>query len=161
MSGAFEIAAGAFAVVGVVDVVIRTGREIYGFLSEVKDAPGNIARLLNSINDTVQLSQASKACLKSLDKNKASLPKSEATLSLQSAIKALNRELQSLRSLTAKFKGSKTWSRVKYVLNDAKIDKAIGHLESNKSLLSSALTLACKYVWDSYRNPTAPGYESY
>jgi hypothetical protein len=159
MSGVFETAAGAFAVVGVVDVVVRTGREISGFLSEVKDAPSNMERLLNSINDTLQLSQASKACLRSLDNRNASLPKSEAILSLGSAIKTLNRELQSLKSLMAKFKGTKTWSRVKYVLSDAKIHKAIGHLESNKLLLSGALTLACRYVWDTCRISIATRYE--
>ncbi|RYN57529.1 hypothetical protein AA0118_g7653 [Alternaria tenuissima] len=143
MSGAFETAAGAFAVVGVVDVVIRTGREIFAFLSEVKDAPSNIEKLLSSINDTVQLSQAAKACLRSLDTRHSSLPKAEAVLSLESAIKALNRELQSLKGMTAKFRGSKTWSRVKYVLNNAKVDKAIRNLESNKLLLSGVLTLAC------------------
>ncbi|CAN9410573.1 unnamed protein product [Alternaria alternata] len=139
MSGAFETAAGAFAVVGVVDVVIRTGREIFAFLSEVKDAPSNIEKLLSSINDTVQLSQAAKACLRSLDTRHSSLPKAEAVLSLESAIKALNRELQSLKGMTAKFRGSKTWSRVKYVLNNAKVDKAIRNLESNKLLLSAYL----------------------
>jgi hypothetical protein len=148
MSGAFETAAGAFAVVGVVDVLIRTGREIYGFLSEIKDAPKNITRLMESIDDTVQLSQASKACLDSLRNNAASLPKSGATLSLDSAIKALNRELQGLKNLTSKFRGNRTWSRVKYVLNDAKIEKATRYLETHKSLLSGSLTLACRCVYD-------------
>jgi hypothetical protein len=148
MSGAFEAAAGAFAVVGVVDVLIRTGREIFSFLSDIKDAPNNITRLTDSINDTVQLAQASKACLDSLHNSAAPLPKTGATLVLDSAIKALNRELQGLKSLTVKFKGNKTWGRVKYVLNDAKIDKATRYLETHKSLLSSALTLACRYVYD-------------
>ena len=158
MSGAFETAAGAFAVVGVVDVVIRTGREIFAFLSEVKDAPSNIEKLLSSINDTVQLSQAAKACLGSLDTRHSSLPKAEAVLSLESAIKALNRELQSLKGMTAKFRGSKTWSRVKYVLNNAKVDKAIRNLESNKLLLSGVLTLACRYVWNTRCESTTTGH---
>lgn len=146
MSGALETAAGAFAVVGVIDVLLRSCREIHGFLSDVKDAPNSIAKLSASIYDTIRLSRASKACLDDLKTRSVASSKSEAILALESATKALNRELQALRVLIAKFKGGRTWSRVKYVLSDAKIDKANKHLEANKSLLAAALSLACRYV---------------
>lgn len=146
MSGALETAASAFAIVGVVDVLIRSCREVFGFLSEVKDAPENITKLSMSISDTIQLSRASKLCLDKLHVQPVALPNSEAILTLESAIKALNRETHALKVLIAKYKGNKTWSRVKYVLSDIKIKKATTHLEANKSVLSAALTLACKYV---------------
>ncbi|KAF2825051.1 hypothetical protein CC86DRAFT_50534 [Ophiobolus disseminans] len=52
-------------------------------------------------------------------------------------------QLQGLKFLLAKFKGTKTWSRVKYVLNDTKVNKATQNLEHAKALLASALTVAC------------------
>ncbi|KAH7392063.1 hypothetical protein DE146DRAFT_766096 [Phaeosphaeria sp. MPI-PUGE-AT-0046c] len=51
MSGAFETAAGAFAVVGVVDVLVRTGRDLYSFLRDVTEAPEDIIRLGDVIRD--------------------------------------------------------------------------------------------------------------
>jgi hypothetical protein len=53
MSGAFEAAAGAFAVAGVADVLVRTSREICSFLGDVSDAPEEIMRLREVIRETV------------------------------------------------------------------------------------------------------------
>jgi len=144
MSGVFETAAGAFAVVGVADVLVRTGRDIYSFLSNVADAPEELNRLRESVKETLLLYQASIQCQDDLKTRKAPATPAGAASLLESATKALNRELQSLKLLIAKFKGFKTWSRVKFVLNNNRVDKAIQNLEHAKALLANALTLACR-----------------
>jgi hypothetical protein len=144
MSGVFETAAGAFAVVGVADVLVRTGRELYSFLRDVADAPEGIKHLRDSIQETLVLYQTSKQCQDNLKARSTSATTSSAIPSLETANKSLNRELQSLKLLVSKFKGTKTWSRVKYVLSEAKVTKAIANLEHAKALLASALTLACR-----------------
>jgi hypothetical protein len=144
MSGALETAAGAFAVVGVADVLVRTGRELYSFLQDIQDAPEDITRLQNFIWETVLLYQTSKKCQNDLKARNAS---TDAVSSLETANKALNRELQSLRLSIGKFKGNKTWGRVKFVLGNARLNKTMGNLERAKNILASALTLACRYVF--------------
>jgi hypothetical protein len=146
MSGAFEAAAGAFAVVGVADVLVRTGRELYSFLRDVAGAPEEIFRLGEVIVETLHLHQATRQCQEELKNRNTSTAHGSATHSLESATKALSRELQNLGTLIKRFKGTKTWNRVKYVLNDAKVVKSIANLEGAKGLLASALTLACWYV---------------
>jgi hypothetical protein len=144
MSGAFEAAAGAFAVVGVADVLVRTGRELYSFLQDITDAPEEITRLRDFILETVLLYRASKRCQNDLNARTASTSPCSAIFSLNTATGALKRELESLERLVVKFKGNKTWSRVKFVLDKAKLNKSISSLERMKALLASALTLACQ-----------------
>jgi hypothetical protein len=144
MSGAFEVAAGAFAVVGVADVLVRTGRELYGFLSDLADAPEAIIRLREIIKETTHLYAAARKCQENVKNETASTAPSGAVITLESASKALSRELRSLSLLISKFKNAKTWSRVKYVLSEAKVNKAIANLEGVKSLLGNALVLACR-----------------
>jgi Tfp pilus assembly protein PilP len=59
MSGAFEVAPGAFAVVGVSDILIRTGRFLYGFLGNITDVPEEMIRLREIIKETTTLYAAS------------------------------------------------------------------------------------------------------
>lgn len=146
MSGVLETTASAFAVVGFVDVLVRTGCEIYGFLRDVADAPKHVDRLRESIKETLVLYQTSKQCQNDLKIRSYSATTAGAVVSLESATKALDRELQRLQKLITKFKGTKTWSRVKYVLDEAKVNKALQNLEQTKALLASALTLACMCV---------------
>jgi hypothetical protein len=57
-------------------------------------------------------------------------------------MKALDRELRNLKSQVAKFKGSKTWSSVKFVLDKSKVERLTGKLDSAKTYLAIALNLA-------------------
>lgn len=142
MSACLEIAAGAFAVVGAADVIARTAREVYAFLCDVVDAPENIDRLRTTVNEITLLIETTHQCLKALGGRK----QSAATLaSLDTATRGLRRELQSLKSASTKFKGNnKTWSRIKYVLDDKKVSKALLNLERSKTMLGNALLVACK-----------------
>jgi hypothetical protein len=49
--------------VGVVDVLVRTGRDLYSVLHDVADAPEDIERLCDCINDTVVIAEATKQFL--------------------------------------------------------------------------------------------------
>lgn len=142
MSGVFETAAGAFAVVGVADVVIRSGRELYSFFADIADAPKDVERLRDNINDITLLSETSRECLNHLKNSTTSV---KVIALLDSALKALSRELQSLKSLLGRFKGgNKAWGRIKYVLDERKTKKALDNLERSKTLLGNALNLAQK-----------------
>lgn len=139
MSGAFETAVGAFAVVGVADVVIRTGRELYRFFSDVAEAPAELQRLNESIRDTVQLVEA-------LKKRAPTKVDADIVASVETAVKALDRELKSIKLSLAKFKGVKTtWSKIRFTLDDRKVAKALVNLERAKSLLGNSLTIIYGY----------------
>jgi hypothetical protein len=145
MSGALEVAAGAFAVVGVVDVLVRTGRDVYDFLRDVEDAPANAAKLCETIADSILLADASKRYLQQLQNQNPHAPIADTPGALTSALKAIDREVRSLKMLTAKCKGNKSkWSSIRYALSGQRIDKALSTLERYKSTLATALTLACR-----------------
>tara|TARA_R110002003_G_scaffold27_25_gene1513 strand:+ start:11209 stop:12951 length:1743 start_codon:yes stop_codon:yes gene_type:complete len=158
MSGAFESVAGAFAAVGVADVLVRTCGEVIGFLRDVADAPEDISRLHKAIEETVILAQGAIQCLNNLKARRATTTTTGGVAALESSTKALNREVQALRLLIGKFKGNKTWSRVKYVLSETKVTKAIRNLEHSKSQLASAVALAGRYVTPSKRRLAFGGF---
>lgn len=143
MSGAFETVAGAFAVVGVADVVVRTGREIYSFIRDVVDAPNHLIILRECLQDVNILARACRQCLDKVSAGaEPSIPPS-LIAPLDAGLKALNRELQSLKVHLARFRGTRrTWDRVKYVLDERKIEKALSNLERSKTLLANALMVA-------------------
>ena len=142
MSGAFETVAGAFAVVGVADVVIRSGREVCSFFAAVADAPNEVNRLRDSIHANTCLAEAAKECLHHLKNYTAS---SRLVSSFNTALKALKREVESLNRLLAKFGTTRIlWSSIKYVLDDRKVRKALANLEASKTLLTSTLSLVCR-----------------
>ncbi|KAF3036337.1 hypothetical protein E8E12_006907 [Didymella heteroderae] len=143
MSGALEVAAGAFAVVGIADVLIRSGRELYNFLRDIEDAPANATKLRVMIEDSVLLADASKQY--SLQLKAQHAPITDTSCALASALKAMDREVKSLKILTAKCKGNKKrWSSIRYALSEQRIDKALSNLERSKSTLATAFTLACR-----------------
>jgi hypothetical protein len=143
---ALETASGAFAAVGVADVLIRVGRDIYSFLCDVADAPDDLKRLNEHINDNLLFAEISKECLQELSKSSQTTATANIINSLGTTLRALNRELQSLSRLIAKYIKTKTWNRIKYVLDERKVGKALESLERTKSNLASILTLACRSV---------------
>ncbi|KAJ4993855.1 hypothetical protein SVAN01_00909 [Stagonosporopsis vannaccii] len=142
MSGAFEIAAGAFAVVGVADVLIRSGRELYSFLQRIDDAPEDARKLQQTIEETVALVNASKACLERLAQHPDAASADKVTLSFRQALNSLERELKSLKILVAKIRGTtKKWDRIKFVLDQNRVAKALQRLEHSKLSITAALSL--------------------
>jgi hypothetical protein len=145
MSG-LEVAASAFAIVGVADVLVRTGREVYSFLRDVADAPKELERLRETVQDVVLLAETSRPSLETLKAGTAAGPPTAATSSLDAALKALDRELRSLKGFIPKVKGRRTWNNVKHVLDASKVAKSTRNLENAKTFLASALTLASRYA---------------
>ncbi|KAH7139279.1 hypothetical protein B0J11DRAFT_610664 [Dendryphion nanum] len=147
MADPFSIVASSFAVVGVTDVVLRLSAECYRFLSDIKDAPAEIVRLRNCIKDNDQLLVSLKRHLDELRCSAAMIspptPASNSDLDgLPASIRALQRELGNLKSLVKKHGGGdKTWARIKWVLDDRKVNKSVEKLESTKATLSLALAL--------------------
>jgi hypothetical protein len=143
MSGLFETAAGAFAVVGVVDVLVRTGRELHTFLREVSDAPSSLAVLRDNIGDMLVLANTCKGCLQRLIDNAQYTCSADVVVLFRKAVDSLEQEVKRLNTLTARYKGkSRRWSSIKYVLDESRIAKAINNVERSKSSMSNTLALA-------------------
>lgn len=147
MSGALEVAAGAFAVVGVADVLLRTGRDLYDFLRDIEDAPNDLRRLCDVIQETLLLASASARCLQQLETRTQPTANQCVIDALRKARNALEREVKSVKTHTVKFKGNnRRWSNVRHVLNEQKIKKSVENLERAKTLMANALVLACRSV---------------
>lgn len=148
MSGALELAAGAFAIVGVADVAVRTGREVHSFLRNIVDAPEEINRLCTIVKEVAILAETAKQLLDKIAKQKQTDTTRQSISLFEVALKSLNRELQNLRVLSARFRGGNSaWSRVRYVLDERKLNKAFENLERSKSLIGNALQVAGRYVF--------------
>lgn len=147
MAEPFSTAASAFAVVGVVDVVLRASIECCRFLSKIKDAPAEIDRLRTCIKENTQLIETLKKHLDRLRDPTSSVVWSTTELSstfdgFNSSVRALHRELNALQTLAKKHgSADTTWARVKWVLDGRKMSKSLEKLERSKSTLSVALSL--------------------
>ncbi|CAN9272592.1 unnamed protein product [Alternaria alternata] len=146
MSAGLEFAAGIFAIIGVAEVIVRTGREVHGFLRDISGAPEEIDRLCTTVKETTLLAETVKQILETLASRKPADTTDRITALFESALKSLQRELQNLRILNARFRGvsNKTWSRVKYVLDERKVNKMFNNLERAKSLLANSLHVASR-----------------
>ena len=144
MSG-LELAAGIFAAVGFVDVVLKTGREVHSFLGDINDAPKDLAALRDSLQRALELADVSKNVLLDLANKKTSQAPGGVASLLQQCLKGLDLELRKLKSHLARYKGtSRSWVNVKYVIDEHKISKATSRIGSLKADLAAALTLASK-----------------
>ncbi|KAF2785996.1 hypothetical protein K505DRAFT_205690, partial [Melanomma pulvis-pyrius CBS 109.77] len=152
MPDPLSLAASSFAVIGVADVVLRVGVECCRFLSEIKDAPAEIDSLRTCIKDNLQLVDTLKKHSDDLrdPAPPMSLPATDASSALDgfnSSIRALHRELNALQALAKKHSGiDKTWARVKWILDERKINKSLEKLERSKSTLGVALSLLEGFV---------------
>lgn len=142
----FSVAASSFAVVGVADVVLRAGKEVYQFLNAIKDAPAEVERLRQCIHDNALVVQESKRYWEELKQSASSISSSTTSLSqafLQfiSPLRSLDRELSALGSLVKRYKGVTSWGRIKWVFDERKILKSLQKLEMSKSTLTALLVL--------------------
>ncbi|KAL7772503.1 hypothetical protein CFE70_002462 [Pyrenophora teres f. teres 0-1] len=119
MSGTLELAAGVLAIVGAADVAVRTGREVHGFLRNIAGAPEEINRLCATVKEVAILAETAKQLLDKIAKQRQTDVTGQSVGLFEAALKSLNRELQNLRILSARFRGgNNTWSRVRYVFID-------------------------------------------
>ena len=152
MSKPISIAAGAFAVVGVLDVVVRASLGLSRFFSSIKDAPKEIERLRYCIEDDQLLVKSSSAYLSPLlappiAKIEEAVVHSVDLNLVHTAVAALQRELLGLEIISKKQHGTcKTWAQLRCVLDKHRIDMYLQKLEYAKSMLLLALSLASRSV---------------
>lgn len=153
MADPISTVASSFAVVGLTDVVIRAGKEIYNLLIAITHAPAEVESLRCCIHDNLLLVKDLKLYWQEL-RASASSPPSATTPALnralplfRSALETLNRELTSLAAFHKRH-GDITNSkgRFKWVLDEPRILKYLQRLESSKSTLVAALVLVGRYV---------------
>ncbi|PVI00981.1 hypothetical protein DM02DRAFT_654882 [Periconia macrospinosa] len=146
MADLLSLAAGSFAVVGAVDVVVKVSTECYRFLSAIKSAPEEIDRLKTCIEENRTLIEAFKTHLDGLQNIAAgsSASSMEERFNLfNSAIKSFNRELKTLKTLEARYKGtSNMWSAIRHLLDERKLDRCMRNLENSRTMSSAAFMLA-------------------
>ena len=149
MADPLSLAASAFAVAGVADLLLKYSVECCHFLSEIKDAPTEVQRLLTCLQENTLLIETSKHYLDELASSRCpSTPDlTRASHHFSSAIRALDRELAALVALTKKYKDSqKSWGKIKWVLDKQKINGSMRRLENSKATLTSALVLVGWFV---------------
>ena len=92
MAEMLAVASGAFAVVGLADVVVRASREVCQFLDAIKNAPAEVERLKNAIRDNTLLVEATQQYCRDLtdqDKSPASPPPTDLSQALPQFTSAL------------------------------------------------------------------------
>jgi hypothetical protein len=148
MAELFSVVASSFAVVALADVVLRAGNKVYQFLNAINDAPAEVERLRCCIHDNNLLIEESKCYWEEL-KESVSLASSSSTTTLRqalpqftSALRTLDRGLSTLVTLAKRYDGvTKSWGKIKRVLDERKILKTLQRLEVSKSTLGVALML--------------------
>ena len=154
MADPLSLAASIFAVIGTADVVLRASLEFSRFLSNIKDAPTEVERLRICLHDNTLLVETSKQYLEELRDCNSLSPASQRNIGLSralthftSAIRALERELISLVGLAKRHSGvSKSWGRIKWLLDERKVGQSLQRLENSKSTLTTALVLVGRFV---------------
>ena len=147
MADPFSLAAGSFAVVGLVDIILRASSQFCHLISDVKDAPANVERLRTCVQENSLLVEALKQYLNeirsAISSTSASAADSRQALDLFTlTITALKRELESLLVLSQKHNETrKTWGAIKLWLDERKVNSSLRSLESSKSTLAHALML--------------------
>lgn len=148
----------ALAVVGTVDVALRSSLEIYRFLDDLKDAPKEIEELRSPVNENKQRLETLKQYVQEV---RDRLPSSTASVvagfesavqAVDSAVKTLQRALNGLSKVARKYtQPQRTWSRIKFNLDGRQVAKYRERLEASKSSLNGALVLLSRFVYSVVR----------
>ena len=155
MTDPLSIAAGSFAVVGVLDVVLRTGRELHAFLGAIKDAPTNLEDLKLSLANVNLLVGDVRLYLEEIDVSAPAAgaisstnptPSRQPQPALSAVLKSLQRELSTLLALVNRHGSlAKPWEELKYILDERKIKTSLQRLETSKSTLNGVLQVVGRY----------------
>lgn len=157
MADPLSTAASALACIGAVDVLVRTGRELFRYIAEIKDAPKDAQRLRASIKDVQSFAHDTKLFLEEETKVRtaggtsapaaAASPPPSAVNQVEATLKAVNTELGDLVHLATKHNGvTNPGGRIKWVF-ERKIGYALQRIEKSKLSLVAALALLGTYVW--------------
>lgn len=153
MADPLSIAASSFAIVGLVDVVLRTCIEVRDLLSTIQSAPDDIACLKECVNDNVRLLELCKRCIEQMRTSAASRTNtaqadlSRALNELSSPIRSMDRELRALTTLAKKHHMSgKAWAKIKWILDEKRLKKSLERLSEARSQLTISLNVTGLFV---------------
>lgn len=143
MTDPFLVASSSFATVGLADVVIRLGKELYGFLTALTAAPSEIRRLQSDLRDLEHLLTKVKFYGEECSISPLIANHHQFLPLVASSLQGLQQELLQLTD-SIKSRGGRTrkWvGGLKWVLGAPQLDKSLKRLESHKAALSLALIL--------------------
>lgn len=145
-----DIATSAIAIIGVADVVLRWTLHLHGFLSDIKDAPKDIQRLIQELTGLNGLVTEVRIYLRERGTSTPTTIHSHALAEFLSSLEAVLRELIALSVASRKLKGSnsfsKAWVNIKWVLEEKHLAGVCRRLESHKLSLVAALEISGRYV---------------
>lgn len=153
MADRLSVVANSFAAVGLADIMLRAGNQIYQFLIAIKDAPVEVENLKNSIHENIILVQYFKDYLEEL-KQLLSSPNPSTIMSLskilplfESVLKDLGDELSRLNDETKCYKRqSKILGNIRFVFDEQRIEKSLQRLEGLKLNLIAMLIFLTRLV---------------
>jgi ethanolamine utilization microcompartment shell protein EutS len=152
MADPFSVTANVAAVIGLLDVVCRVGKEIYGFVAAVKNASKEIKELQGELQSIENILLSTRQCCKKhLDQLSTTSEDSSAISNIGSTLKRIESEYATLSAIitstirtksgrrrikpTERLTGSLTW-----VIN-GDIGRSCKKLERCKSQLSLDLSI--------------------
>ncbi|KAI9881624.1 MAG: hypothetical protein M1830_000189 [Pleopsidium flavum] len=142
MAEAFSVATSSFAAIGLADVVIRVGKELYSFLAAIKVAPIEIRRLQSDLQDLKVVVSEVKYYWEEFNLSSSLGNSHSVPPSFISSLEGLREELLALAELATKQGIVKRWAgKIKWVFEEREIAKSLTRLESHKAALNTALIL--------------------
>ncbi|KAH8796307.1 hypothetical protein BGZ57DRAFT_998065 [Hyaloscypha finlandica] len=144
-----SIAANAFAVVGLADVVFRLGIEAFDLYSHYRNASKNVPRLVTDLKTLADIVAQVRVFVDEYNRSPYMLEDSQALLpQLESALQACKRELEELKGVIENVKTDasdgwlKRWSKgLSCALDDQKILGSCQQIERSNVVLNTALSL--------------------
>jgi hypothetical protein len=132
-----------FAAVGLADVVIRVGKELYGFLAAIKGAPTEIRRLQSDLRDLELIVSEVKLYWEEFNLSSSPANRHDVLHSFVSSLEAVREEFFCLGRLGQDKEGiaKRLAGKIKWVFEEREIAKSLKRLESHKAALNIALIL--------------------
>ncbi len=143
MTDLFSVTTSSFAAVGLADVVIRVGKELYGFLAAIKGAPTEIRRLQSDLRDLKLIVSEVKLYWEEFNLSSSPANRHDVLHSFVSSLEAVREELFASADLAKTKEGiaKRLAGKIKWVFEEREIAKSLKRLESHKAALNIALIL--------------------
>ena len=141
-----EAAAGIFAVIGVADVVLRTGKEVYVLVSSIKNASKAVKELQRDLEAVALLISKARAYLADRATRSSSIvdPDDSLVTKLLVSFEEIHKELNAI-ALSSNKKRSlgrlSSLSKVKWIFNEKKVVTVSLRLRDHKETLTTILVL--------------------
>jgi hypothetical protein len=139
-----DAVSGVIGVIGMADVAIRAGRELYAFVSTAKNASKEMKKLGDSLRHLEFFVKATKDHFQSLHCNQFSISTYEQLVTdAATSLEAIRQEILAIATpfftVNSHDKPIRTWQKIKWALNDKRVSQLVQSLESHKMTLAIAL----------------------